>query len=95
MRDSAATPIVPRWEWRAFARYLGAAGDCPAALPRTACTRTTSSDCSREGPDAVKVCDGLMDVKHLERVDEQGLERWMPTMKATFPLSAADIRAAW
>ena len=50
---------------------------------------------SRDGADTVKVRDGLMDVKHLERVDDQGLEQWMPTMKSAFPLGAADIRSVW
>jgi exopolyphosphatase/guanosine-5'-triphosphate,3'-diphosphate pyrophosphatase len=31
-----------------------------------------------------------MDVKHLVRVDDHGLQLWMPVMKATFPLSTSD-----
>ncbi len=96
MREPTATPVVPRWEWRAFARHLGTAGDRLGALPPD---RVHQSDelylLSRESRHAVKVRDGLMDVKHLERVDEQGLERWMPTMKAAFPLSEADVRLVW
>jgi exopolyphosphatase/guanosine-5'-triphosphate,3'-diphosphate pyrophosphatase len=38
----------------------------------------------------VKVRDDLLDIKVLEEVDADGLERWMPVMKAGFPLSAAD-----
>ena len=40
---------------------------------------------------SVKVRDGLMDVKRLEQVDDHGLERWRPVMKAAFPLAQADI----
>ena len=32
-----------------------------------------------------------MDVKHLEKVDDDGLEQWQPVMKAAFPLPAADV----
>ena len=45
------------------------------------------------GTDAVKVRDDLMDVKHLVQVDDDGLEQWVPVMKAGFPLSAADVGA--
>ena len=34
-----------------------------------------------------------MDVKHLVRVNDDGLEQWVPVMKAGFPLSAADVGA--
>ena len=48
---------------------------------------------SAEGVDAVKVRDGLMDVKHLEQVDDDGLELWKPVMKSPLPISADDARA--
>ena len=40
---------------------------------------------------SVKVRDGLMDVKRLEQVDDDGLEQWRPVMKAAFPLAQADV----
>ena len=43
--------------------------------------------------DTVKVRDELMDIKALREVDDEGLERWEPTHKARFPLSADDARA--
>ena len=48
---------------------------------------------SAESVDAVKVRDGLMDVKHLEQVNDDGLELWKPVMKSPLPISAADARA--
>jgi hypothetical protein len=48
---------------------------------------------STGGRDAVKVRAGLMDVKHLERVDADSLELWKPVMKAPLPISAADAHA--
>jgi exopolyphosphatase/guanosine-5'-triphosphate,3'-diphosphate pyrophosphatase len=45
---------------------------------------------SLESDASVKVRAGLMDVKHLDRVEE-GLEQWRPVLKAPFPLSASDL----
>lgn len=38
-----------------------------------------------------KVRDDLMDIKALRKVDADGLEQWMPVMKAGFPLPAAEV----
>src|SRR5262245_22472221 len=47
---------------------------------------STRSDAS------VKVRDGLMDVKRLEAVDDNGLEQWKPVAKSEFPLPAAEAQ---
>ena len=87
-------PIVPRWEWRTFGARVGATS---VRFESLSVERVQESDelyvLSREGEDIVKVRDGLMDIKHLVRVDGDGLERWMPLMKATVPLSVEDVRA--
>ncbi len=93
--DGAGTPpIVPRWEWRTFGGHVGAAANRFESL---VVERVQESDelyvLSRKGDDTVKVRDGLMDVKHLERVDGDGLEQWMPVMKASFPLSGEEVGA--
>ena len=84
--------IVPRWEWRTFGEDLGDAGRRLAAL---APERVQESDelylLSSESDASVKVRDGLMDVKRLDRVDDDGLEQWRPVMKAEFPLAGADV----
>jgi exopolyphosphatase/guanosine-5'-triphosphate,3'-diphosphate pyrophosphatase len=82
-----------RWEWRTFGERFGAAEQqLGSAEPE----RVTESDetymLSAEGVDAVKVRDRLMDVKHLERVNGDGLELWKPVMKSPLPLSPADAR---
>src|SRR3954453_19115197 len=86
--------IVPRWEWRIFGAIPDAAERRFAAL---AAERVEDSDetylLSRASDASVKVRGGRMDVKRLERVDGDGLELWMPVMKATFPLSAAAVGA--
>jgi exopolyphosphatase/guanosine-5'-triphosphate,3'-diphosphate pyrophosphatase len=88
------TEIVPRWEWRTFGDAFGAAEDRFAAL---APERVQESDetylLSVGGGDTVKVRDELMDIKHLEHVNDDGLEQWLPVMKASFPLAADDVRA--
>jgi exopolyphosphatase/guanosine-5'-triphosphate,3'-diphosphate pyrophosphatase len=85
--------IVPRWEWRTFGERVEAADARFAALAPP--ERVQESDevylLSLEGDASVKVRDGLMDVKQLENVNEDGLEQWRPVMKATFPLAAADV----
>ena len=40
----------------------------------------------------VKVRAGLLDVKVLQKVNESGLEQWMPVMKEGFPAGAATLR---
>jgi exopolyphosphatase / guanosine-5'-triphosphate,3'-diphosphate pyrophosphatase len=83
-----------RWEWRTFGERLGEAEERLAALEPG---RVAQSDetylLSAEGVDAVKVRDGLMDVKHLAQVDDDGLELWKPVMKSPLPISAADAEA--
>ena len=83
-----------RWEWRTFGEGLDAA---EARLRALAPERLQESDetylVSAKGHDAVKVRDGLMDIKHLEQVDGDGLELWRPVMKSPLPISAVDARA--
>jgi exopolyphosphatase/guanosine-5'-triphosphate,3'-diphosphate pyrophosphatase len=86
--------IVPRWEWRTFGEHFGEADSRFAALSPE---RIQESDevylLSEPGGDTVKVRDALMDVKHLEHVNENGLEQWLPVMKAEFPLARADVES--
>jgi exopolyphosphatase / guanosine-5'-triphosphate,3'-diphosphate pyrophosphatase len=84
--------IVPRWEWRTFGAEFGPAGDRFAALEPE---RIQESDetyvLSTRGDASVKVRDALMDVKHLEATNGDGLEQWLPVLKGEFPLSAGDV----
>ena len=78
--------VVPRWEWRTF-------GDAfPEAERRLADLqpeRARESDelyvLSVEANGSAKFRDGVMDVKRLERVDDDGLELWRPIAKASEP----------
>ena len=84
--------IVPRWEWRTFGDHFGAA---EATLSGMTPEQVQESDelylLSAQARDTVKVRDELMDVKHLERVNADGLEQWSPVLKAGFPLAADDV----
>ncbi len=86
--------IVPRWEWRTFGESFG---DADTQLEALEPERRQESDevyLLSLGSDAsVKVRDGLMDVKQLQTVNEDGLEQWKPVMKAAYPLPAEDVLA--
>jgi exopolyphosphatase / guanosine-5'-triphosphate,3'-diphosphate pyrophosphatase len=82
-----------RWEWRTFGEQFGPAEKQLGSIEPE---RVVESDetylLSAQGVDAVKVRDGLMDVKHLDRVDDDGLELWKPVMKSALPISVADAQ---
>jgi exopolyphosphatase / guanosine-5'-triphosphate,3'-diphosphate pyrophosphatase len=89
MRETS--PIVPRWEWRTFGGSLDAV---EAELGRWDDAGGSESDeeylLSAEA-DNVKIRDALLDIKVLREVDHEGLERWEPTLKASFPLDASTL----
>lgn len=83
---------APRWEWRSFGRRFG---EAEARLEKLTPDSVHESDeiylLSGAG-DNVKVRDALMDIKVLREVNADGLEQWIPVMKAGFPLAAADAK---
>ena len=82
-----------RWEWRTYGEALGEAGRRLGALePERVAESAEVYLLSGDAPAAVKVRDGLMDVKRLEQVDGHGLELWRPVMKAPMPVPAEDAR---
>jgi exopolyphosphatase/guanosine-5'-triphosphate,3'-diphosphate pyrophosphatase len=87
-------PIVPRWEWRTFgARFEGTAESHFASLQAE---RVQDSDelyllSTETSKSVVKVRAGLLDVKHLEQVNDEGLEQWRPVLKAGFPVAVTDV----
>lgn len=93
--------VVPRWEWRTFGDDLA---DVAAAFRRLPVQQIVDSDevyvlssaggGRGTGAGLVKVRDGLMDVKQLVRVDDDGLEQWTPVLKAPFPLGGSDLACA-
>jgi exopolyphosphatase/guanosine-5'-triphosphate,3'-diphosphate pyrophosphatase len=92
----AAMPeIVPRWEWRTFGERFGDAESRFAALEPERIQEGEELYILSRGTDGnVKVRDELLDVKHLEHVNDDGLEQWVPVMKASFPISADEALSA-
>ncbi len=91
----SAPAVVPRWEWRTF-------GDDLDELDALGSLRTAAADESDEtyilsmyDDASVKVRAGVLDVKVLQQVDGAGLQLWVPTMKAPFPLEAEAVAAAF
>jgi exopolyphosphatase/guanosine-5'-triphosphate,3'-diphosphate pyrophosphatase len=84
--------IVPRWEWRTFGEHVANADARLAALePDSVRDSDETYFLSTNSDASVKLRDGVMDVKQLQQVDADGLELWLPVMKAAFPLSADDV----
>jgi exopolyphosphatase / guanosine-5'-triphosphate,3'-diphosphate pyrophosphatase len=84
--------IVPRWEWRTFGERFGAGEERLAELTPTS---VDDSDelyiVSSRGEGSIKVRGGVLDVKRLEQVSDEGLEQWRPVAKAEFPIAAKDV----
>jgi exopolyphosphatase/guanosine-5'-triphosphate,3'-diphosphate pyrophosphatase len=83
-----------RWEWRTFAERFDAVD---AVLSSETIEREADSEelyvLSKHSDASVKVRKGLLDVKRLERVDDDGLELWRPLPKLPFPLPVDDVRS--
>ena len=87
--------IVPRWEWRTFGERFGDAEDRLAPLtPELVRESDEVYLLSPAADETVKLRDGLLDVKNLERVNHDGLEQWNPVLKEGFPLSAEAVGVA-
>jgi exopolyphosphatase/guanosine-5'-triphosphate,3'-diphosphate pyrophosphatase len=87
-------PIVPRWEWRTFGERFGEADTRFAELSTDHVDESDEIYLLSLASDAsIKVRDGLMDVKRLERRSDDGLELWKPVMKASYPLPTVDVAA--
>jgi exopolyphosphatase / guanosine-5'-triphosphate,3'-diphosphate pyrophosphatase len=84
--------VEPRWEWRTFGDEFGAAENELEASSREALEESDEVYLlSRGDSDNVKVRDGKLEVKHLERVNDDGLEQWAPVKKVGFPLPATEV----
>ena len=88
--------VVPRWEWRTFGDRFDAA---ERNLGARQTTRVEDSDelylLSANSNASTKLRDGIMDMKRLERVSDDGLELWRPVLKADFPIAADEVGALY
>lgn len=84
-----------RWEFRTFARSLANIGPRPqadrAGIPITHEQYVLSIASAHN----VKIRDDCLDIKTLVNVDPLGLQQWLPTLKAPFPIDVEALRAAW
>lgn len=84
--------IIPRWEWRTFAESLESEG--ARVLSHGEAKVKESKEVyilSRKSNENTKIRDGLMDIKSLQAVNDDGLEQWRPIMKEQFPLPSAKL----
>ena len=86
--------IVPRWEWRTFARTVPSV-DAVLETTERAVEESEELYLLTPGGDNVKVRNGLMDIKVLRETDGYGLQRWEPILKAPFPLDEEAARTVF
>jgi exopolyphosphatase/guanosine-5'-triphosphate,3'-diphosphate pyrophosphatase len=87
--DFAPLPTVGRWEWRAFGDDIAEAERRLAALePEQVQESDEIYVLSPDSDASVKLRDGVIDVKELQDVQADGLQQWLPVLKAPFPLDA-------
>src|SRR4029450_3131344 len=84
--------IKPRWEWRTFGTRFARAEAAFAKLETKGVQETDEIYLLTEKGSNVKVRAALLDIKVLQKVNEAGLEQWMPVMKEGFPATAATLR---
>jgi len=87
----ASVELVPRWEWRSFAPDFGEAGRLLAAEATVVVESDEVYLLSAAEDALVKLRAGLLDIKRLQQVDKDGLEQWVPTLKAPIGLAPADV----
>lgn len=87
----ALDEVIPRWEWRCFAPDFGEIGRRLA----DEATLVVESDevylLSAARDSLVKLRAGLLDVKRLRQVDDDGLQQWAPTLKAPISLAPEEV----
>ena len=82
--------IVARWEWRIFGKGDFGVGERALRALSVESNRRTDEEyiLSRNSDENVKIRLGLIDVKCLQNVNGDGLEQWLPVLKAGFPIAA-------
>src|SRR3954468_2403987 len=85
---------MSRWEWRTFGSGFTSLDDQFETPPSDVEGSDELYLLSPTGEN-VKVRDGVLDIKVRRQVDDVGLERWEPVLKAPFPLRNADVAVAF
>lgn len=88
--------VAHRWEWRAFGARLGSAEQVFAELlPLGEPAETEETYLLGPGDVNVKIRFGLLDIKKLMHVDDNGLELWAPIAKSEFPMAADEVTSVF
>lgn len=87
-------PVIPRWEFRVFGERFPVAEEALRAGAPTGVQDSEELYLFAPSGDNVKIRDDLLDIKELQEVDADGLQRWSPVLKAAFPLSTEDAATA-
>ena len=79
--------IIPRWEWRTFARTIEMRVDLAAhpLIRHVESSEIYLASATSEGNP--KIRNDKIDIKTLQLANDDGLEQWKPVLKASFPLS--------
>src|SRR5262249_13845285 len=78
-------------EWRTFGPGFGKAEAALLAKRTGADQESDELYFLSDHGENVKVRSDLMDIKVLKETNPDGLEQWMPVMKASFPLPSAEV----
>ena len=79
--------LVPRWEWRSFGRHFGRAEERLNERVPEGVQESDEIYLISPALNNVKIRDSLLDIKMKRDVNADGLEQWIPVLKAGFPLS--------
>lgn len=91
-RGAGGIVSAARWEWRWVDEGLPVARALLGLPPGTAPQVTEETYLvSVNSPHNVKIRGGVLDVKRICQVAEDGLELWCPTLQAPFPLASDDL----
>jgi exopolyphosphatase / guanosine-5'-triphosphate,3'-diphosphate pyrophosphatase len=92
---AAVAGIIPRWEWRVFGTNYVAAEDAFSTLSPGPAQHSDEIYLFADVDCNVKIRGGLMDIKLLREVNTDGLQRWEPVLKQSFPLPRDDVATVY
>lgn len=83
--------VIPRWEWRTWGRDLKLKIDLKNYEHKRHVESSEVYVLSTECDENPKVRGNIMDIKSLQRVNDDNLEQWEPIKKLAFPLPKKEL----